>query len=117
MDCEVIWRECGLKEGAVESFPFDQKTLVFKVGNKIFALFNVDEFSGLNLKCDPEKSIELRENFVGITPAYHMNKKHWNTVKVNLDVDLKLVKELIDHSYDLVFSSLSKNVRDGIKAG
>ncbi len=113
MDIESIWKYCVSKPHAEETFPFDQTTLVFKVGNKMFALFSIDNFSGINLKCDPEKSIELRESFSGVIPAFHMNKKHWNTVILNEDVDSKLVLELIDHSYDLVYKSLPKKIRDG----
>lgn len=116
MDIESIWKYCLAKPHVEETFPFDQETLVIKVGNKMFALFSVENFSGISLKCDPERSIELRESFSAIVPAYHMNKKHWNTVKVGEDVDSKLIFELIDHSYHLVFNSLPKKVRDGIKA-
>jgi len=77
-------------------------------------LFDVDNFTGINLKCDPEKSIELRESYSGITSAFHMNKKHWITVKINQDVDSSLILELVNHSYDLVHSSLSKKIQDGI---
>ena len=113
MDIESIWKYCLAKPHAEETFPFDQTTLVFKVGNKMFSLFNIDNFSGVNLKCDPEKSIELRESFSGIIPAFHMNKKHWNTVKVNEDVDSQLIFDLIDQSYELVYNSLPKKIRDG----
>lgn len=75
---------------------------------------DIDDFTGINLKCDPEKAIELREGYLGIVPGYHMNKKHWNTVEVHSDVDLPLLFELINHSYNLVFSSLPKKIRDGI---
>ena len=114
MDIEKIWKYCSQKNGVSESFPFNETTLVFKVGGKIFALFDVDSFQSINLKCDPEKSIELREKYSGIVPGYHMNKKHWNTVSVNEDISDVLIYELIDHSYHLVYKSLSKKVRDGI---
>ena len=114
MDVEFIWNYCLSKNGAEETFPFNTSTLVFKIGGKIFALFDVDNFTGINLKCDPERSINLRESHSGIIPAFHMNKKHWNTVKVNEDVSQDLLIELINHSYDLVYSSLSKKLRDGI---
>jgi len=114
MDIEKIWKYCSQKNGVSESFPFNETTLVFKVGGKIFALFDVDNFQSINLKCDPEKSIELREKYSGIVPGYHMNKKHWNTVSVNDDISDVLIYELIDHSYHLVYKSLSKKVRDGI---
>lgn len=100
-----------------ESFPFDQQTLVFKVDGKMFALADIDEFSGINLKGDPERSIELRERFAGIRPGYHMNKKHWNTVAVSEDVGDNLIRELIDHSYSLVYNSLSKKRRDELAMG
>ena len=114
MDIEKIWKYCSQKNGVSESFPFNETTLVFKVGGKIFALFDVDNFQSINLKCDPEKSIELREKYSGIVSGYHMNKKHWNTVSVNEDISDVLIYELIDHSYHLVYKSLSKKVRDGI---
>jgi len=114
MDIEKIWKYCSQKNGVSESFPFNETTLVFKVGGKIFALFDVDSFQSINLKCDPEKSIELREKYSCIVPGYHMNKKHWNTVSVNEDISDVLIYELIDHSYHLVYKSLSKKVRDGI---
>ncbi len=95
------------KRGVVECFPFDQQTLVFKVIDKVFALADVDRFSSVNLKCDPEWAIELREKFPGITGGYHMNKKHWNTVETNGSVSDKLIFNLVDHSYDLVAAKLS----------
>lgn len=109
----MIRNFCLSKTGVEETFPFDKTTLVFKVFGKMFALMDVDDFTGINLKCDPEKAIELREGYIGIVPGYHMNKKHWNTVEVNSDVDLPLLFELINHSYNLVFSSLPQKVRDG----
>lgn len=78
----------------------------------MFALMDVDVFDSLNLKCDPEKAIELRETYQGVQPGYHMNKKHWNTVLLNEDVSDKLLLELIDHSYELVYASLPKKVRN-----
>ena len=80
----------------------------------MFALFDVDNFTEINLKCDPERSINLRESHDGIVPAFHMNKKHWITAKINQDVSSDLIIELINHSYDLIYSSLPKKLRDGI---
>jgi predicted DNA-binding protein (MmcQ/YjbR family) len=114
MNLEFIREYCISKYQAEESFPFDASILAFKIGGKIFALFGIDDFKSINLKCDPEKSIELRERYEGINPGFHMNKKHWNTVNVFQDVDNQLVLELIDHSYDLVLKSLPKKIRDGI---
>jgi predicted DNA-binding protein (MmcQ/YjbR family) len=95
-----------------EAFPFDQNTLVFKVGGKIFALLDVENFEAVNLKCDPEKALELREVYTAITGGYHMNKKHWNTVKLHDDVDDKLLLELTQKSYQLVFNGLSKKIKN-----
>jgi predicted DNA-binding protein (MmcQ/YjbR family) len=99
--------------GVTEHFPFDQQTLVFKVFGKMFALCDVEDFTGVNLKCDPEKAIGLREQYEAVTPGYHMNKTHWNTVTVNLDVSDEQLFDLTKHSYELVFSSLPKKVRAG----
>ena len=97
----------------MEDFPFDQTTLVFKVCGKIFALTGLDniEFK-VNLKCDPDRSIELREEYESIRAGFHMNKKHWNTVIVDGSFPEDLFRELIDHSYDLVIRGLPKKLRD-----
>ena len=92
---------CLRKPFVSEGFPFDQSTLVFKVGGKIFLLTNIDLFESVNLKCDPDKSIELRERYQAIIPGYHMNKKHWNTVFVNGRISNKLIFECIYNSYSL----------------
>jgi predicted DNA-binding protein (MmcQ/YjbR family) len=107
-----VRNHCIQKTGVTEGFPFDKSTLVFKVFGKMFALADVDVFESINLKCDPEKALELRETFQGVQPGYHMSKKHWNTVFINNDVSDKLLVELIDHSYALVYASLPKKVRD-----
>jgi predicted DNA-binding protein (MmcQ/YjbR family) len=111
MFLDDVRNHCLQKTGVTEGFPFDKNTLVFKVFGKMFALMGVDVFDSLNLKCDPEKAIELRETYQGVQPGYHMNKKHWNTVLLNEDVSDKLLLELIDHSYELVYASLPKKVR------
>ena len=95
-----------------EEFPFDNQTLVFKVAGKMFALAGIDLFASVNLKCDPERAIELREQHDAITPGFHMNKKHWNTVIVDGTISNSLFKELIQHSYDLVVAGLTKKARD-----
>lgn len=113
----AFFREyCLNKPGTSEDTPFDENTLCFKVGSKIFAIIDIELFESVNLKCDPEKAIELREQFDGIVPGYHMNKKHWNTVSFNGSVPDKLILELVDHSYDLIFKSLPKTTRDSITA-
>ena len=99
---------CLSKTGVTESFPFDEQTLVFKVMDKMFALTNVDNFVSVNLKCDPEKAVTLREEYEAVTPGYHMNKKHWNTVEINGTIADDLIISWVDHSYNLVVSGLPK---------
>lgn len=117
MNFEDFREYCLGKPFVSEGFPFDQETLVLKVAGKIFALADIDDFQSINLKCVPEKALELRETYVGIQPGYHMNKKHWNTVEVNQDVSHATIFELIDHSYDLVFNSLPKKTRNELTLG
>ncbi|MEY4659591.1 MAG: MmcQ/YjbR family DNA-binding protein [Crocinitomicaceae bacterium] len=102
---------CLQKPGVSEGFPFDKRTLVFKVYGKMFALTDVDEFDAINLKCDPEKALDLRERFQAIQPGYHMNKKHWNTVLLRDDVSDQMLLNLVDDSYLLVYDSLPKKVK------
>lgn len=99
---------CLSKAGTSEDTPFDADTLCFRVGGKIFSICSISVFDFVNLKCDPEKSLELREQFPGITPGYHMNKKWWNSVQVDGSIPDNLILQLVDHSYELVLSSLTK---------
>lgn len=110
MDLDGLINYCASKSGVEETFPFDENTLVFKVMGKMFAASNIaEENLRVNLKCDPEKSIELREEHPEIIPGYHMNKKHWNTVYLDQgSLEQSLILSLIDHSYDLVVKSLTK---------
>jgi predicted DNA-binding protein (MmcQ/YjbR family) len=117
MNIEEFYAYCLQKKGVSEHFPFDEQTLVFKIGTKIFALTDVTSFRSINLKCNPEKAIELREEYAAVQPGYHMNKKHWNTIVLFSDLDDQLLKELIDHSYNLVLNSLPKKIRDEIALG
>ncbi len=110
MDIEDIREYCMQKKGTKEEFPFDEVTLVFKVMEKMYALTGLDRNLALTLKCDPERAIILREENESIIPAFHMNKKHWNTVIVS-GVKADLLKELIDHSYDLVVLGMTKKQR------
>ncbi len=103
MNVEEIREYCIQKEGTTESFPFNDTALVFKVNNKMYALLSLEEEPYLNLKCNPERAIELREEYDDITPGYHMNKKHWNTLYLNGQLHPTLIKELIDHSFNLVY--------------
>lgn len=116
MNLEEFRTYCLNLKGTSEGFPFDAETLVFKVMGKMFALTDVESFESVNLKCDPERALELRETYSGIQPGYHMSKKHWNTVRFNEDVSDKLVYELVDHSYELVVSSLTKKLQNELKS-
>lgn len=115
MTIQDFYEYCLSMKGVTDHFPFDEDTLVFKVGGKMFALSSLSKWekgeASVNLKCDPERAVELRENYEGIEPGFHMSKVHWNTVTVNSDVPVKLFRELIDHSYELVFKSLTKKLQ------
>jgi predicted DNA-binding protein (MmcQ/YjbR family) len=110
MNIEQIREYCLKKKGVTEEFPFDEETLVFKVVGKIFLLASLESIlSQINLKCDPEKAMELREEFESVRPGYHMNKKHWNTIILDGTVPAKKILEWIDDSYNLVVSGLKKS--------
>ena len=113
MNIETFREYCLAKKGVTESTPFGPDTLVFKVMNKMFALTGLDnEEFRVNLKCDPDRTIELREEYDCIIPGYHMNKQHWNTVIIgDGNISEKLQRELTDHSYELIVSSLPKKVQ------
>lgn len=115
MTLEDLQAYCGKKAGVSWDTPFGPDVLVFRVMGKMFALAPISVFDTVNLKCDPERAIELRERFDGITPGYHMNKQHWNTVDVSGSVPEKLIRELVDHSYELVRDSLPRKVREGMR--
>lgn len=103
MDIEQLWQYCKAKPEAEESFPFGPENLVFKVKGKMFFLASLDKQPlQFNVKCDPEKAVELREKFASVQPGYHMNKKLWNTVIVDGSVPTQLLQEFIDDSYTLV---------------
>ena len=104
MDIESLREYCISKKDATESFPFGENTLVFKKAGKIFALVNLDGDLSINLKCDPALTIELRERYPSVTPGYHMNKKHWNTVLLDGSVPDKIILSWIDHSFDIITS-------------
>ncbi|GAA4409493.1 MmcQ/YjbR family DNA-binding protein [Nibrella viscosa] len=113
MNIETLREYCLSKPGAQESFPFGNETLVFKVGGKAFALAAIDSHPlSVNLKCDPEKAIQLREAYESVRPGYHMNKTHWNTVLSTGEIRDSLLREWIDDSYELVRKSLPKAVRE-----
>lgn len=113
VDLGVITEYCVKKPGVEETFPFDETTLVYKVMGKMFILIpTMSEDLRMNLKCDPEKAMQLRESYEAITPGFHMNKKHWNTVIPDGSISDKMIFELIDHSYDLVVKSLTRKLKD-----
>lgn len=112
MDIEALRAYCLSKPAAEETLPFGPDVLVYKVGGKVFLLLPLDaEELQFNVKCDPDKAIELREEYPCVQPGYHMNKKHWNTIVVDGSVSSKLLKEWIDHSYDLIVKSLPSKTK------
>ena len=116
MDVESFRNYCLSKPGVTEEFPFDENTLVFKVMNKMFALTGLErEPFQVNLKCDPERAIELREDHIDIIEGWHMSKKHWNTILFENGLSDKLLSELIDHSYELVVAKLKKSDKEILK--
>ncbi len=114
MNIEALRMYCMSKDGVEESFPFDETTLVFKARGKIFCLAALDAVPlRINLKCDPERAVELREQYDAIRPGYHMNKTHWNTVALDGSIPARLVREMIDGSYDLIASPPRKKRKSG----
>jgi predicted DNA-binding protein (MmcQ/YjbR family) len=115
MTLDVFRDYCLAKPGVTEGLPFGEGALVFKVGSKMFALAMMDAIPlQVNLKCDPEWSAELRERYEAVAPGYHMNKKHWNTVTINGSIPAPDVREMIDHSYDLVVKTLPRAEREAL---
>jgi len=104
------------KPGCEEEFPFGPQAMVFKVGGKMFGLLAWEEVPVyISLKCDPERSVELREQHKGINGAYHMNKKHWHSVAMDGSVELELAQELMDRSYELIVATLPGKVRERLQ--
>lgn len=116
MDIEKFREYCLQLPGTEEDCPFGPDTLVFKIKGKMFALCGISDFSSINLKCDPEKAIELREKYDQIKPGYHMNKKHWNTIELE-GLSHSFIKEQIRNSYELVKSGLSRKEQAEIALG
>ena len=119
MNIEEYRNYCLSKKGVTEEFPFDENALVFKVMGKMFALTSLKSWeegnSSINLKCDPDWSMELRGQYESINPGFHMNKKHWNTVHVdNGELPDNFIRELIDHSYILVVKSLTRKLKEDL---
>jgi predicted DNA-binding protein (MmcQ/YjbR family) len=113
MDLAKFREYCLSKPDATEGTPFGPDVLVFKVGGKIFALASLDEVPATaNLKCDPDLALELRDRYEQVTPGYHMNKKHWNTVEIESGIPDVELRKMIDHSYELVVKSLPRKARE-----
>jgi predicted DNA-binding protein (MmcQ/YjbR family) len=116
MNIDTLRAYCLSKPAVEETLPFGPDTLVFKVAGKVFLLTGLDSDPlSFNVKCDPDLAVELRERYDAVQPGYHMNKKHWNTITVDGSVSGKLLREWIDHSYELVVNSLPAKLRSTIK--
>jgi predicted DNA-binding protein (MmcQ/YjbR family) len=111
MDLEFLREYCLKKPHTTEETPFGLDPLVFKVNGKMFALCSIENFVSISLKCDPDKAEELRATYTAVNAGYHMNKKHWNTVTVNQDVDDSLLLTMVDDSFALVVKSLPKKLQ------
>jgi len=112
---EQIRSYCLKKKGVTEELPFDEDSPVYKVMGKIFLIASLTPPISINLKCDPEKAVELRERYDAVTPGYHMNKLHWNTIQLDGSIPEKLIMEWINHSYELVVSGLKKTEKEKLK--
>ena len=115
MNIEMFRNYCLQKKEVTEEFPFDENTLVFKVRGKMFAATDIEAFEeGVNLKCNPEKALLLREKYNSVLPGYHMNKKHWNTIVMDGLIPDNIIEQWIDESYRLVVENLPKKNRVGL---
>jgi predicted DNA-binding protein (MmcQ/YjbR family) len=113
MTLETLRDYCLSKKGTTEDFPFGEETLVLRVAGKMFALISIGSVPlTINLKCDPELAIELRDRYEAVEPGYHQNKKHWNTITIDGSIPTGELKEMIDHSYNLVVKGLKKSERE-----
>ncbi len=115
MNIQHLRKYCLSKKGGIEDFPFDDVTLAFKIGGKIFAITSFNIPLSVNLKCDPELAAELRERYDDVQPGYHMNKKHWNTVIFEGKINDTELKKMVDHSYVLVVKGLSKKQKEELR--
>lgn len=111
MNIEDFRNYCLSLKGTIEETPFGPDTLVLKVMNKVYAITDINTFELINLKCDPEKAMELREQYDAIIPGYHMNKKHWNSLKMDGSLDSSIIIALINDSYELVVKGLTKKAK------
>lgn len=111
MNIEDLRAYCLYMPGAEEKLPFDNKTLVFSVKGKMFCATDLEDYELINVKCNPEKALLLREKYEDVIPGYHMNKKHWNSLKTQGNLSDSLIKEWVKDSYQLVVSGLPKKVQ------
>jgi predicted DNA-binding protein (MmcQ/YjbR family) len=116
LNIESFRAYCLSKKGVTEEFPFDKNTLVYKVMGKMFALTDLDDFTSVNLKVEPETGEALREKYPSVQPGYHMNKKHWITVLIDGSVSDKLIRQWTDNSYHLVVSGLTKSQKSALES-
>jgi predicted DNA-binding protein (MmcQ/YjbR family) len=116
MNIETYRTYCLSKKGVTEETPFGENTLVYKVMGKMFALTDLEDFSSINLKVEPEIGEELREKYASVQPGYHMNKKHWVTVLMDGSIPDKLLRQWTDNSYDLVVSGLTKSQKSALES-
>lgn len=115
MDVITFWDYCLSFKGVTEGFPFRGDTLVFKVKGKIFCLTGIDDFEFINVKCDPDKAVILREEYAAVKPGYHMDKKHWNSVYIDGSIPDTLICEWIMKSYNLIVNYLPKHVQQELR--
>jgi predicted DNA-binding protein (MmcQ/YjbR family) len=115
MTLDEFQKYCRSFEGVTEEFPFDETTLVYKVKGKMFTLADVESFESINVKCDPDEALVLREIYDSVTPGYHMNKNHWNTVALDGKITDKQLKKWIRDSYDMVVKGLPKRIREELR--
>jgi predicted DNA-binding protein (MmcQ/YjbR family) len=116
MNIEDVREFCLSLNGVTECFPFDETTLVFKVGGKMFCLTDLEGELSVNIKNVPEKNIQLREEFSSVSPGYHMNKIYWNTVKIDGSIPESLIKDWIRESYRIIVDSLPKSKQNELKS-
>ena len=112
MKLEAFTKYCLSKPFVTKDFPFGEETICFMLAGKIFSITSYNVPLKVNLKCDPEEAVELRERYEEVQPGYHMNKKHWNTVDFEGSISDSELRRMVDNSYDLIVSSLSKKQRD-----
>ena len=116
MTFEMLRHCCCAKKGVTEDYPFDSTTATFRVMGKIFAIADSEEFTRVNLKCEPERALNLREQYAGVIPGYHMNKKHWNTILLDGSLPQDDIFQWIEESYHLVTAKLPKNLKEELEA-